>query len=145
MLPQILEIENVYGAAGESRIEGDNLFCHPCPGSSVSSPFGEQRDGYVHHGIDMCANSGTPIYAACNGVVLESGQNDSMGNYIKIQHENGLVSIYMHCSHLFVPSGMQVCKGDNIALVGSTGDSEAPHLHFQVELNGTPVNGFNYL
>ena len=68
-----------------------------------------------------------------------------MGNYIKIDHGNGLVTVYMHCSQVFVPSGVSVYKGDNIALVGTTGDSEGPHLHFQVELDGIPVNGLDYL
>lgn len=145
MLPEILEIEKVFGAAGESRIEGSNFFCHPCPDSQISSPFGESRDGYTHHGCDFSAPLGSPIYCAADGIVFETGQSDSMGNYIKIQHSDGFVSVYMHCSHVFVPNGMQVYRGDNIALVGSTGDSEAPHLHFQVELNGTPVNGLDYM
>lgn len=145
LLPAILEIENVYGAAGESRIEGTNTFCHPCPEGQLTSPFGEGRDGYVHHGCDYFAYFGAPIYAAADGVVVESGSNDSMGNYVIIQHNSELCSIYMHCSKVFVPQGLHVFKGDNIALVGSTGDSEGPHLHFQVEINGSPVNGLNYL
>ena len=145
LLPEILEIENVYGAAGESRIEGSNMFCHPCPEGQLTSPFGEGREGYVHHGCDFFAYFGAPIYAAADGIVVESGSNDSMGNYIIIQHNDELRSIYMHCATVFVPAGMRVYKGDNIALVGSTGDSEGPHLHFQVEINGSPVNGLNYL
>lgn len=145
LLVEVLEIEQVFGAAGESRIEGSNFFCHPCPDSQISSPFGESRDGYTHHGCDFVAASGTPIYCAADGVVFDTGQSDSMGNYVKIQHADGFVSVYMHCSHVFVPNGMQVFRGDNIALVGSTGDSEAPHLHFQVELNGTPVNCLDYM
>lgn len=111
----------------------------------MSDSFGAEREGYVHKGMDISAPEGKPIYVACDGQVLESGENETMGNYIKIKHENGLVTIYMHCSKLFVPAGLKVYKGDNIALVGNTGDSTGPHLHFQVELNGEPVNGLDYL
>lgn len=145
ILPEIYEIESVYGAAGESRIEGDNIFCHPCPEGSITSYFGEWRGGYGHQGTDFACSTGSPIYAAADGCVVDTGSSPTMGNYIKIDHGNGLVTIYMHCSHIYVPNGMQVFKGDNIALVGSTGDSTGPHLHFQVELNGSPVNGLNYL
>lgn len=62
-----------------------------------------------------------------------------------ISHGDGLITQYMHCSHVFVPVGAQVKKGDNIANVGNTGDSQGSHVHFQVEENGTPVDGMKYL
>lgn len=95
--------------------------------------------------MDFCAPEGTPIYAACDGEIIASGEHETMGNYIKIKHENGLATIYMHCSKVFVPSGLKVYKGDNIALVGNTGDSTGSHVHFQVALNGEAVNGQDYL
>lgn len=144
-LPQILDIESTYGAAGESKIEGTNIFCNPVPKSTVSSVFGEERDGYTHKGVDLSAPEGTPIYCPCDGKIIDTGTTENMGNYFIIEADGGFLITCMHCSHIFVPNSMTVHKGDNIALVGSTGDSTGPHLHFQVELNGQLVDGLNYI
>ena len=144
-LPQILEIEQIYGAAGESRIVGNGLFCHPCPDGVITANFGDEREGYVHAGTDFGADQDTPIYVACDGVVIDVGEDEKAGKYIKVDHQNGFVTIYMHCNHIFVPNGMRVHKGDNIALVGNTGESTGPHLHFQLMRNGTAVNCLDYI
>ena len=143
ILSEVKAVEGVNGIPGESMIIGDGVFCHPCPGSYISSNVGEERDGYIHKGVDLCTSTGTPIYCACDGYVVETGTNDSEGNFVKIMHDGGLVTIYMHCSQVFVPNNVRVHKGDNIALVGSTGDSTGPHLHFQTELNGQVINGLD--
>lgn len=142
----VLPIEKVNGAAGESRIEGNGYFCHPCPESVIVSNVGVQRIGYTHQGVDFANNFGTPIYAAADGVVVSTGYHPTAGNFVKILHDNGLVTIYMHCSTVFVPENVRVHKGDNISLVGSTGDSTGPHLHFQTEtVEGQILNGLDYM
>lgn len=145
LIPEVLEIENEKGTPVESRIEGNGFFCNPCPGAVIVSGVGDLRDGYAHKGIDMAIASGTPIYCAADGNVIEAGTSPTMGNFVKIQNAENFVTIYMHCSVVFVPNGVKVHRGDNIALVGSTGDSTGPHLHFQVEHNGEVVNGLDYM
>ena len=98
-----------------------------------------------HNGVDMAAPSGSPILAAYDGQVVAADYNASMGNYIMIDHGDGLYTIYMHCSALYVSTGANVTKGANIAAVGSTGRSTGPHLHFSVRLNGNYVSPWNYL
>ena len=93
-----------------------------------------------HAAADMGAPKGTPIKAAAAGRVIAAGYSSSSGNYIKISHGNGFVTSYLHCSKLNVQSGATVSKGQVIGLVGSTGNSTEPHLHFAIELNGEPLN-----
>lgn len=98
-----------------------------------------------HNGVDFAAASGTPILAAYGGTVVGAAYNSSMGNYVMINHGDGLYTIYMHASALYVSQGQTVKKGDQIAAVGSTGRSTGPHLHFSVRVNGEYVNPWNYL
>jgi murein DD-endopeptidase MepM/ murein hydrolase activator NlpD len=113
-------------------------------GGSVTSEFGE-RWGKMHYGIDIAASSGTPIYAAYDGKVACAEWETGYGNVVKINHANGLQTIYGHCSHIDVKAGQTVKKGVRIAEVGSTGNSTGPHLHFEVRLNGKPQNPLKYL
>ncbi len=98
--------------------------------------------GYRHfHGaVDMGAKTGTPIKAAGAGRVIAASRSSSAGNFIKISHGNGFVTAYLHCSKLNVKEGDTVNKGDVIGLVGNTGNSTKPHLHFSVEYNGEHLN-----
>lgn len=112
---------------------------------TLSSRFGA-RWGRTHSGIDFSAPIGTDIYAADNGTVVYSGYNDGgYGNLIQLDHGNGIVTYYGHCSKLLVPEGAVVAKGDLIAKVGNTGRSTGPHLHFEVRINGTPTDPLAYL
>lgn len=126
-------------------------FVWPVPASSiVTSDYGYRNHPssgryQFHSGIDIGAPTGSSILAATGGVVTSAGWNSSMGNYVMISHGNGLVTIYMHASVLCVSSGQSVSAGQQIALVGSTGDSTGPHLHFSVRLNGSYVSPWNYL
>ncbi len=95
---------------------------------------------HFHPAADMGAATGTKIKAAGAGRVVDAGYNSSSGKYVKINHGNGFVTMYLHCSKLYVSAGDRVDKGEVIALVGSTGTSTTPHLHFQVEYYGSPVN-----
>ncbi|MEY8481483.1 peptidoglycan DD-metalloendopeptidase family protein [Lachnospiraceae bacterium 48-21] len=139
------------GGAGAAVVSGNGMFTHPCPGySRISSEFGWREApiagaGNNHKGMDLAAPTGTPIYAAAAGTVTTARYSSSAGNWVVINHGNGLQTYYMHASALYVSEGQSVSKGQNIAAVGSTGQSTGPHLHFQVMQNGTPVNPRNYL
>lgn len=100
-----------------------------------------------HNGMDFGAPSGTPIYAAESGIVIVSKTWSGYGNTVIIDHGNGLWTLYGHIKNggLLVNEGDSVKKGDKIALVGSTGNSTGPHLHFEVRKNEVPVNPASYL
>lgn len=137
-----------YQAPGESVVSGNGYFTHPCPGMSrQTSYFGEVRsfDPTPHKGNDYAAPAGTPTYAAAAGRVTMAGWSNSAGNWVVINHGNGLVTKYMHHSFLCVSTGDYVEKGQQIGGVGTTGFSTGNHLHFQVELNGVAVNPNNYM
>ena len=112
------------------------------PGNRIHPTLGVQK---FHNGVDFAASTGTPILAAYNGTVVGADYNSSMGNYVMINHGDGLYTIYMHASALYVSTGQTVTKGQQIAAVGSTGRSTGPHLHFSVRLNGNYVSPWNYL
>lgn len=98
-----------------------------------------------HNGVDFAAPKGTKIYAAYDGVVVAATYSSTMGNYVMIDHGDGLYTIYMHASKLYVSKGDVVVKGEHIAAVGSTGRSTGNHLHFSVRENGSYVSPWNYL
>lgn len=118
----------------------------------ISSGYGYRIDpvtgasGAFHDGIDIGVPLGTPIYAAEDGLVSFSGDNaNGYGKHIVIEHNNGLQTLYGHCSQLLVRNGAKVKRGEMIAKVGSTGKSTGNHLHFRVWLNGNSQNPLNYL
>lgn len=118
--------------------------------SRITSPYGWREHPIFHtqkyhSGIDFGANYGTPILAAYDGEVVVSEYSSSAGNYIMINHGNGLTTVYMHSSKLIAQVGDYVHRGDTIALVGSTGNSTGPHLHFSVRLNGEYVDPGPYI
>jgi len=123
---------------------GTGSFSMPTSGK-LTSAYG-RRWNRNHNGIDIGAKTGTPIYAADNGIVVESEyQSNGYGNIVKIDHQNGYVSYYAHCSKLYANVGDVVAKGDLIAAVGNTGRSTGPHLHFEIRYNDTPQNPYNYV
>lgn len=130
--------------------DGKGFTC-PAPSYTViTSEFGWRSDPFTglrayHNGIDMAAAEGTPIVAAYTGIVGEAGYNSSMGNYIYIEHGDGLRTIYLHASKLYVSKDDVVVEGDVIGAVGTTGRSTGPHLHFSVRLNGNYVSPWDYL
>ena len=111
---------------------------------TITSNFGH-RWGRLHSGLDMGAAGGTPIYATDGGTVVRAGWYSGYGNCVDIEHENGRMTRYGHCSRLLVNVGDKVYQGQNIALVGNTGHSFGNHLHFEVRFNGNPVDPRPYL
>ena len=99
----------------------------------------------LHTGWDMNGAIGSPIVAAASGTVIFAGVKGGYGNTLMIDHGGGMVTLYAHQSQFAVGYGQQVSAGQVIGYVGSTGDSTGPHLHFEVRINGTPVNPSRYL
>ncbi len=123
--------------------KGSGVLSMPVNGT-FSSPFGP-RWGRLHAGVDISAPSGTPIHAADGGTVRFAGWMGGYGNYTCIQHTSSMSTCYGHQSSIGVSSGQHVGKGQTIGAVGSTGHSTGPHLHFEVRINGTPVDPMGYL
>ena len=98
-----------------------------------------------HNGIDMAAPGGSPILAAYDGEVVAADYSATMGNYVMINHGDGIITIYMHASSLGVSKGQMVVRGEEIAKVGSTGRSTGNHLHFSVRKDGNYVNPWSYI
>ena len=108
-----------------------------------SSPFTGGRE--FHRGLDIAGRRGTPIYAPADGVVRFAGERRALGNSVTLQHGYGVESLYGHMSELTVKRGQKVARGEQIGTLGSTGRSTGPHLHYQVQVNGVPVNPRNYI
>lgn len=135
---------------GGSVISGNGTLSNPCPGARISSEFGPRRAptagaSTYHRGRDYAAPSGTPIYASAAGTVITASYNGVRGNYVVIDHGNGLQTWYQHASRLYVSAGQKVSRGQNIAAVGTTGVSTGAHLHYEVHVNGTAVDPRKYL
>jgi murein DD-endopeptidase MepM/ murein hydrolase activator NlpD len=93
-----------------------------------------------HDGIDIAARLGTPIVAPAGGLVIDVNTGDGYGKYVSIDHGYGVITRYAHCSKILVRIGQRVRRGDEIALVGNTGLSTSPHLHYEIEVNGKTVD-----
>jgi murein DD-endopeptidase MepM/ murein hydrolase activator NlpD len=116
----------------------------------LSSGFGHRISPFTglkefHRGLDIAARTGTPIIATADGVVTFAGRKGGLGKMLVIDHGRGMVTRYCHLQKSLVRSGTRVKRGDKIALVGNTGRSTAPHLHYEVHLNGIPVNPTKYI
>ena len=122
---------------------GTGTFTVPLSGTFTSG-YG-QRWGRLHGGIDIAAKTGTPITASDDGKVIFTGDCGSYGLLVKIDHQNGYVTYYAHCSKISVSVGDYVQKGDIISYVGNTGNSTGPHCHFEVRYNNERKNPLDYV
>lgn len=107
------------------------------------SPFTGQEE--FHRALDIANEAGTPIMATADGVVIRSGRAGPRGNRLVIDHGYGMTTCYAHAARLMKKKGARVQRGETIALMGSTGRSTGPHLHYEVRLNGVPVNPEAYI
>jgi murein DD-endopeptidase MepM/ murein hydrolase activator NlpD len=110
----------------------------------VTSPFG-WRWGRMHQGIDIGVGMGTPIHAAASGTVIYCGWEQGYGNFVVLDHGGNLATAYGHQSQIAVTCGQQVAQGQVIGYVGCTGHCTGPHLHFEVRIDGNPVDPLGYL
>ena len=107
------------------------------------NPF--TRLGYLHLGVDIAWGMGTPIVAAANGVVIQTGYTDESGNFVAIQHKYGFMTRYFHMSRIAARQGAYVHQGDVIGYVGTTGLSTGPHVHYEVHLGNEYLDPMNFL
>jgi murein DD-endopeptidase MepM/ murein hydrolase activator NlpD len=139
---RIRDAQEGAGSTGDGQPSAAGLIW-PCDGVVVSG-FG-MRWGRMHEGIDIGCAYGTPNRAAASGTVIYSGWLGGYGNLVVLDHGNGLSTAYAHASSILVVVGQQVSQGETVSLVGSTGNSSGPHLHFEVRINGEAVDPLLYL
>ena len=130
-------------SSGAPVVSGSGQLSWPVSGP-VTSGFGS-RWGRMHEGIDIAVGSGTPVHAAAAGTIIYAGWMEGYGNLVVIDHGNGLSTAYGHNSSLASAVGQSVSAGQVIAYSGSTGHSTGPHVHFEVRVNGAPVDPLGYL
>jgi murein DD-endopeptidase MepM/ murein hydrolase activator NlpD len=116
----------------------------------ITSPYGNRTSPFsgtvkFHEGLDIAAQTGTPVMAPADGVVVKAGFSTGYGNMVEISHGYGIKTVFAHHSRLNVKAGQRIKRGDVIAYVGDTGSSTGPHLHYEVRLNGLPVNPMKYM
>lgn len=124
-------------------------YIYPVSGR-ISSSFGKRNAptkgaSTYHKGVDFAVPTGTAVMASCGGTVIRAGWGSGYGYCVYIQHPDGRVTRYGHCSKVLVKAGQSVSQGQKIALSGNTGVSTGPHLHFEILINGSQVNPLNYI
>lgn len=107
------------------------------------SPFTNERE--FHRGIDICNRMKAKVVAPADGVVTSVGSDYGYGRLLRINHDHGLMTSYAHLQKILVKKGEQIKRGQEIALVGKSGRTTGPHLHYEVHLNGVPVNPLRYI
>lgn len=111
----------------------------------ITSYFGKRKSPFtgrrvMHEGLDIAANLGTPVVATADGVVSRVGYSRSYGKMVVIDHGYGYRTIFGHNSKLLVKAGQRIKRGDRVALVGNTGQSTGPHVHYELRMNGVPID-----
>lgn len=147
------EIINGSGGDDADSAKGtslDNYFVNanpvmPVKDARITSRFGyrihpiTEKRGF-HTGLDMAATEGTPVSAVYYGKVTKTGEDDSWGKYVLVEHSDGFETFYCHLSEIYVQDGAVIRQGETLGLVGSTGMSTGPHLHFEVKINDIRVD-----
>ena len=136
------------GGTGGTAVGGG--WVRPCSYTSITSPFGNRVSpttgaSTYHQGVDLDTGTGWPVVAAKAGRVTVAGYGSAAGNYVKIDHGDGVSSIYMHLSNYCVSAGQMVSAGQQIGTTGATGVATGDHLHFGISVNGVYVNPCNYV
>lgn len=128
-----IEVQQAKRAAARAQRSSGQMFT-PTTNYQFSARFGQPggwSSGY-HTGLDFAAPTGTPVFSALAGKVVESGWGGAYGNHLVIRHDNGVKTLYAHLSSASVKQGDEVLRGQRIGSVGTTGNSTGPHLHFEV-------------
>jgi murein DD-endopeptidase MepM/ murein hydrolase activator NlpD len=138
------------GTTAAAPVKAPGRLLTPVPGAPVTSPYGYRihpiyGTSRLHTGIDYGANEGTPIRASADGVVVSASWFGGYGNATIIDHGGGIATLVGHQSSMSVSAGSKVTQGQTVGRVGCTGDCTGPHVHFEVRVNGDPVNPANYL
>ncbi|MBQ7289263.1 MAG: peptidoglycan DD-metalloendopeptidase family protein, partial [Clostridia bacterium] len=136
------------GTKKAATVKSSKVMVWPIAASAryvITSYFNEERSTHAHGGLDIACDKGTEIYAAMAGTVTVAKNSGSYGKHIMIDHGSNIVTVYAHCSALYVTVGDKVAKGEHIAAVGNTGRSTGNHLHFEVRINGKKYNPLNYV
>ena len=154
MKKDLLVDVNDLDVLGET-LDSRRLLLESVPGGwpvrgTLSSVFGVRNSPFTetpvfHHGLDIVARAGVPVLASASGVVVKSGYEALYGNMVVVDHGAGYRSVYGHLSSCSVEEGAFVNRGEELGKVGSTGRSTGPHLHYEVRVNGLPVNPARFL
>ena len=145
-----LEIYEAAHNASFSPIRSTSPAISPIEKGRYTSYFGYRMSPITgefsfHTGLDIAAEEGTKIRAVYNGKVLKTGEDSRAGKYIFLEHDDGFVTFYCHCSEITAEVGVNIRQGETIAKVGSTGWSTGPHLHFEIRKNNIRYNPLNIL
>ena len=138
----------IVGTKKAATVKSSKVMLWPIPKSTyyrISSEFNNDRGDHYHKGVDIACDKGTPIYAVMSGTVTLVKSTGSYGKHIMIDHGNNIVTLYAHCSAMYVSVGDKVSKGEHIAAVGNTGRSTGDHLHIEVRINGKVYDPMKYL
>jgi len=142
-IDEIVEVGTEYYVASRSNGGGSGTLGWPCDGV-ISSRFGWRSRGW-HSGIDIASPIGTTIFAAESGTVTGADYESGYGNVVYVDHGDGMVTLYAHCSGFYVSVGDTVDRNTAIASIGMTGTTTGPHVHFEVRIDGQAVNPLDYL
>jgi murein DD-endopeptidase MepM/ murein hydrolase activator NlpD len=153
--PDTLKLEQITAlapAVRDTAAAGQAVAAPPAPSGQTNVPAIMPCRGWIsagmapgHTGVDIAARQGDPVWAAADGEVTFAGWDNYFGNKIEIRHSDKISTLYGHNAKLLVKAGDKVKQGQVIALVGSTGQSSGPHLHYEVKVNGIPADPANYL
>jgi len=144
-------LEQIHEALVSDRVKWAHTpSIRPVGTGYISSGFGKRIDPFtgklsMHWGVDFCTWEGEPVYATADGRVRKAHRDGGLGRVVVIDHGNGYVTRYAHNSEIKVTQGQEVRRGDVIALVGRSGRATAPHLHYEVRLNGKPINPMSFI